>query len=110
MTGALSSLLATLCFLVFAAPFAPSSSADGMWLLWVEAPAGSDQWSLAPIPGPKFKAEEDCQRWARDLNDLELTIAKGEGWSGQARDLFSCLPDSVDPRPEAALPHGPKGQ
>jgi hypothetical protein len=76
----------------------------------VEAPAGSDQWNLAPIAEPKFKTEEDCQRRAQDLNDLELTIAKGERWGGEARDLFSCLPDTVDPRPEAALPRGSKGK
>ncbi len=99
-------LVALRCLLAVTA----SASAERVWLLWVEAPAGSDQWSLAPIAEPKFKTEEDCQRRAQDLNDFELTIANGERWGGEARDLFTCLPDTVDPRPEAALPRGPKGK
>ncbi len=47
-----------------------SAAAERMWVLWVEAPAGSDQWSLASIAEPRFKAEEDCQRRAQDLNDF----------------------------------------
>ncbi len=34
------------------------------------------RWSLAPIAEPRFKAEEDCQRRAQDLNDFEVTMAK----------------------------------
>ncbi len=99
-------LLALVCLL----SLATSAQAERVWMLWVESPAGSDQWSLAPIAEPGFKTEEDCQRRAQDLNDFELTMAKGERWSGEAREIFSCLPDTVDPRPEAALPRGPKGK
>jgi len=62
-------LLATLSCLLAAAT---SASARRVWPLWVEAPAGSDQWSLAPIAEPKFKTEEDCQRRAQDLNGLGI--------------------------------------
>jgi len=104
-------VVTALCGLLAAAM---SASAEGMWILWVEEPAGSDQWSPAHIPEPKFKVKEDCERDARAFNDLERIFAKME--RADAHDVFSCLPDSVDPRPEAALiidrlnPHQPKGK
>jgi hypothetical protein len=91
---------------------ATSAATECAWVLWVEQPGGSDHWSIASIPGPRFKVKEECQRRAQDLNDLELTFSKME--SAEAHDLFSCLPDTVDPRPEGALlhdtidPRGPK--
>src|SRR5262249_12725125 len=54
---------------------ATSASAEGMWMLWVEEPAGSDNWSLAHIPEPKFTVKEDCERHAQAFNDLELEFA-----------------------------------
>ena len=90
--------------------------AQSAWVLWVEAPAGSDQWSIAHIPELRFETNEGCQRRAQDFNDLELSIAKMERTSAEAGDLFTCLPDTVDPRPERALrpdtvdPRGPKGK
>jgi hypothetical protein len=77
--------------------------AQSTWVLWVEAPAGSDQWSSAHIPEPRFKTKEGCQRRAQDFNDLELSVAKMERTSAEAGDLFTCLPDTVDPRPEGAF-------
>jgi hypothetical protein len=89
--------------------------AECEWVLWVEAPVGSDQWSVPSVPQSRFTARENCQRFADDLNTLELNMHKMQGMSGAARDEFSCFPCTVDPRPEGALlheganPRGPKG-
>ena len=97
--------------------FAPiSASAECPWVLWVEAPVGSDQWSIASVPQTRFTASKDCQRSADDLNAFERTMGQMHGTGGEARDEFSCLPCTVDPRPEGALlhegatPRGPKGK
>jgi hypothetical protein len=73
------------------------------WVLWVEAPVGSDQWSIASVREARFKAKEECERSAQNLNGFEATMAKAERMTGDARDVFTCLPDTVDPRPEGAL-------
>ena len=73
------------------------------WVMWVEAPLGSDQWSIASIPQPRFKAKGECEKRAQQLNDTERLLAKIERMTGESRDVFSCLPDTVDPRPEGAL-------
>jgi hypothetical protein len=73
------------------------------WVLGVEAPAGSDQWSIASMSPSKFAAENDCKRHALALNEFEITMAKAERMTGDSRDVFTCLPDTVDPRPEGAL-------
>ena len=73
------------------------------WLLWVEAPVGSDQWSVASIPQPRFNAKDDCEKRARQFNETEQLLAKMERRIGEAQDQFTCLPDTVDPRPEGAL-------
>ena len=74
-------------------------SDEAQWVLWVEAPVGSDQWSVARIASPRFTARETCEDKARELNDLERSIATMQRSTGEARDQFSCLPDTVDPRP-----------
>jgi hypothetical protein len=73
------------------------------WVLWVEAPANSDQWSVAAIPQPRFETRDECDRRARNFNETVELVGRMEGTTGDARDVFSCLPDTVDPRPEGAL-------
>jgi hypothetical protein len=70
-----------------------------VWVMWVEEPAGSDQWSVAHIAAPRFDTREACEKRATELNDLERSIATMQRSTGEARDQFSCLPDTVDPRP-----------
>jgi hypothetical protein len=104
-------LLAPLLFLVLTA----SASAECAWVLWVEAPQGSDQWSIASVPQSRFTSKEGCQHLADDLNAFELTMGKMQRADGDAHDAFTCFPCTVDPRPEAAVLHegrdarGPKG-
>jgi hypothetical protein len=85
--------------------FAASVRADCPWVLWVEAPVGTDQWSVAQVPEARFGLKPDCERQAQALNAFEALVASGERHSGPARDQFSCLPCTVDPRPESALLH-----
>jgi hypothetical protein len=83
--------------------FAATASAECAWVLWIESPLGSDQWSVACVAQSRFASREDCQRQADDLNAFELTMARMHGMSGKAIDTFSCLPCTVDPRPDGAL-------
>jgi hypothetical protein len=73
------------------------------WVLWVEAPVGSDHWSVPGIAASRFIAKDECERQALKLNEFEATIAKMERMTGDSRDVFTCLPDTIDPRPEGAL-------
>ena len=105
MTALLRAGLPILCGLTLAGWAAP----DCAWMLWVESPQGSDHWST-PGAGPtRFRARTDCQRHADELNALERDIGRAEGASGEGRDTFTCLPCTVDPRPEGALLHEAPG-
>lgn len=95
--------LSRLSVVVIVLTLAPMHVAWAAWVLWVEAPVGSDQWSIAGTPESRFKAKNECDGHAQKLNEFELTIAKAERMTGDSRDLFTCLPDTVDPRPEGAL-------
>ena len=59
---------------------------------------------------------KECERQADNLNAFERTVARMERVSGDTIGAFSCLPCTVDPRPEGALlhdnadPRGPKGK
>lgn len=90
---------------LFVLTLAPMHAAWGepSWVLWVEAPAGSDQWSITGTSTSTFTARDECERHALRLNEFEATIAKMERMTGDSRDVFTCLPDTVDPRPEGAL-------
>ena len=33
-----------------------------VWVIWVEEPVGSDQWSVAHIPAPRFDTREACEQ------------------------------------------------
>ena len=69
------------------------------WVLWVEEPVGSDQWSIAHMAAPRFDSRDACEHKADELNERERAIATMQRSVGGARDQFSCLPDTVDPRP-----------
>src|SRR4029453_185678 len=100
---------AALCVLL---ALATSASAECPGGVWGEAPAGSDQWRFASVPKSQFGTEEECQRQADNLNAFELTMVKAQRAGRDARDVFTCFPCGVDPRPEAALLHegaGPRG-
>jgi hypothetical protein len=98
--GRIVIMLASFCSLL---GVAASASGECAWVLWVEAPTGSDQWSIAAVPQSRFTVKGDCQRRADDLNAFELTMHRMQGTGGEAHDAYSCQPCTVDPRPEGAL-------
>lgn len=101
MTRAFSIVVLVLCSLCATNP----ASAECAWVLWVETPQGSDQWSIAPAPQSRFEAKEECQRRADDLNSFERSMARMQRATGEANDVYSCFSCTVDPRPEGALTH-----
>jgi hypothetical protein len=93
-----------LSVMVIVPTFAPMQAwAAQVWVLWVETPIGSDQRNIVSISKSRFTAMHECERQAQKLNEFEIAMAKMERIAGDSRDLFTCLPDAVDPRPEGAL-------
>jgi hypothetical protein len=98
----IASISIVYCLVIVVAVFVGSEApAASEWVLWVESPAGSDQWSVARTS--KFNDKGECERRAQYLNDLELAVAQMGRMGRDARDMFHCLPSGVDPRPEGAL-------
>ena len=55
--------------------------AEWPWVLWVEAPGGSDQWGLASGREIQYTAKEHCQRRADALSTFEMEIHQLQGAS-----------------------------
>jgi hypothetical protein len=69
-----------------------SASAECAWVLWMEKPAGSNQWRISPSPTVGFDTRQQCQETATFFNDANRS-------GGQPlTEVFRCLPDNVDPR------------
>jgi len=77
--------------------------------------------SLRPVerresPPGSLHTRKECERQADNLIAFERTVARMQRVSCDTIDAFSCLPCTVDPRPEGALlhdnadPRGPKGK
>jgi len=80
-------------------PTAPSSPSHA-WVLWMEMPVGSDHWRLARTREVVFQKQSDCEEVAQGANTYQAPLKdeaarRGETWQGA---LFTCLPDTVDPR------------
>ncbi len=79
----------------------------GAWVLWMESPVHSKQWSLRyPYDPPAFETKKECDEAARLAEAIEtsaLADAIKRGLRLEPRSWFVCLPDTVDPR-------GPKGK
>jgi len=86
---------------------ASSLSPERAWVLWMESPVHSKQWSLRyPYDPPAFDTKKECDRAAQHAEATQasgLTDATKRGLPLEARSWYVCLPDAVDPR-------GPKGK
>ncbi len=76
------------------------SSSSHAWVLWMERPVGSDHWRLARTREVVFAKQSDCDEVAQGANTYQAPLRdeaaqRGETWRTA---LFTCLPDTVDPR------------
>jgi hypothetical protein len=97
--GRIGIMLASLCSLLgVAAP----ASAECAWVLWMESPVHSKQWSLRyPYDSPAFETKKECDRAAQHAEAIQtsgLTDATKRGLPLEPRSWYVCLPDTVDPR------------
>jgi hypothetical protein len=85
---------------------ATSAGAECAWVLWVESPMGSNQWSLSTSVTFVFNKRDQCERSARMALDAKVKRVEEEKkqWGGRVSpdEFWACLPDTIDPR-------GPKG-
>jgi hypothetical protein len=77
---------------------ATAASVQCAWVLWVEAPAGSKQWSVATwVHPPRFTAKEHCEAARTTMNAMKAIDGRMHSLVSEANDAYSCLPDTVDP-------------
>ena len=72
------------------------------WVLWVEEPAKSNHWKIAPRLHAVFDTRKDCEQEARTADRDEYVSAQElEQRFGRVFlpfPFFQCFPDTVDPR------------
>ncbi len=76
------------------------------WVLWMESPVHSKQWSLRyPYDRPAFETKKECDEAAERADAIQTSAAADAANRGtplEPRSWYVCLPDTIDPR-------GPKG-
>jgi len=99
--GRRASLLGAFSLLTSAA----TAHGECAWVLWMERPTHSNQWSLSWTRGA-FETKKECDQAARIGSEVEakaLVEAQKRRLTPKPSALYTCLPDTVDPR-------GPKGK
>lgn len=72
-----------------------TASGECAWVLWMESPSGSGQWTLANTVEIGFPDKAMCERRVREARDLQREAR--ETRPGPLA-FYACLPDTVDPR------------
>ena len=79
-----------------------SASAGRAWVLWMESPVHSKQWTLRyPYDPPAFETKRECDQAAQHAEALQTTAvddATKRGLPVEPGSWYVCLPDTVDPR------------
>ncbi len=91
-----AALLAALSLLTSAV----AAHAECAWILWMELPVGSAQWTLGKTPSAAFEKRADCERMAQGAAAVRAAMADEAAKRGEKVEnaFFVCLPDTVDPR------------